>query len=115
MCLDSPPAAGWKAQRERLPDRRGALTFSFENGNLHYVATVSWFADGRVGEIFLSNHKSGSQADSNARDSAIAASLALQYGMPLAVLQGAVLRDSHGRPSTPLGQALDHIVEMERR
>jgi hypothetical protein len=55
-------------------------------------------------------HKSGSQSDSNARDSAIAASLALQFGCPLETLRGAVLRDSTGRPSTPLGIAIDAIT-----
>jgi hypothetical protein len=49
-------------------------------------------------------------ADRNARDSAIAASLALQYGCPLEVLQRAVLRDARGRTSTPLGAALDLLA-----
>ena len=60
-------------------------------------------------EVFLQNHKPGSQSDSNARDAAVAASLALQFGCPLEVLQRALLRDSRGRPSTPLGAALDKI------
>jgi ribonucleoside-diphosphate reductase alpha chain len=41
------------AARERLPDRRHSETFNLEIGGLHYVATVSWFADGRPGEVFL--------------------------------------------------------------
>jgi hypothetical protein len=44
------------------------------------------------------------------RDAAVAASLALQFGCPLEVLQRALLRDSHGRPSTPLGAAIDRIA-----
>jgi len=63
--------------------------------------------------VFLQNHKSASQSDSNSRDSAIAASLALQFGCPLDMLRRALLRDSLGRASTPLGCALDVIAEQE--
>jgi len=99
--------------RERLPNRRANATFELEVGNLHYTATFSHFADGRVGEIFLQNHKADSQADAFARDSAIAASLALQFGCPLETLRNAVLRNADGKPSTPLGAALDQIAEQE--
>jgi hypothetical protein len=96
------------AMRSRLPARRVSETFSFEVGGLHYHATISRFPEGdRVAEVFLSSHKLGSQADANARDAAVAASLAFQYGCPLDVLRGALLRDSRGRPATPLGVALD--------
>src|SRR5262245_1071365 len=97
--------------RERLPNRRASVVFEIELHGLHYTASVSHFADGRPAEIFLQNHKPGSQSDANARDSAVAASLALQFGCPLEVLRRAVLRDSVGRPSTPLGAALDVIGE----
>ena len=55
------------------------------------------------------NRLPGSQSDFNARDSAIAASLALQYGCPLETLRRALLRDSQDNASTPLGAALDAI------
>jgi ribonucleoside-diphosphate reductase alpha chain len=72
--------------RERLPFRRASVVFELELGGLCYTASVSYFADGRPAEIFLQNHKPGSQSDANARDSAVAASLALQHGCPLDVL-----------------------------
>jgi hypothetical protein len=97
--------------RTRLPNRRASTTFTFEVGTLSYTATVSYFSDGQVAEIFLTNTKPSSQSDSNARDSAIAASLALQYGCPLETLRRALLRDSRGFASTPLGHALDLISE----
>jgi hypothetical protein len=99
--------------RERLPNRRASANFDFEIGGLHYTATYSCFADGRVGEIFLQNHKAGSQSDANARESAIAASLALQHGCPLEALRGAVLRNANGTASCPLGHALDLIAAEE--
>jgi len=97
--------------RERLPNRRASLVFEIELHGLRFTASVSRFADGRPAEIFLQNHKPGSQADSNARDAAVAASLAMQHGCPLDVLQRAVLRDSQGRPATPLGAAIDCLAQ----
>src|SRR5262245_3456637 len=96
--------------REHLPNRRANTSFELEVAGLRYTATVSRFPDGRAGELFLSNHKAGSQADANARDSAVAASLALQFGCPLETLRGAVLRNADGTASTPLGAALDFIA-----
>src|SRR5580704_14342897 len=96
--------------RARLPNRRLAESFSFECAGLRYTCTVGRFADGSVGEVFLNNHKSNSASDANARDSAIVASLALQHGVPLETIRRALLRDSQGRPSTPLGAALNIIA-----
>ena len=96
--------------REHLPARRHSLVFDLELNGLRFTASYSCFLDNRVGEIFLQNHKPGSQSDSNARDAAVAASLALQFGCPLQTLQHAVLRDATGRPSTPLGAAIDAIT-----
>ena len=101
--------------RERLRNRRRSETFALELHGLRYLASFSRFDDGRVAEVFLQSLKPASQSDSNARDSAIAASLALQYGCPLDVLRRALLRDAQGRASTPLGRALDIIAENEGR
>jgi hypothetical protein len=96
--------------RDRLPNRRRAETFDIEVGGLRYTCTIGRHADGRIGEVFLQNHKPGSQSDSNARDAAVVASIALQHGVPLNVIRKALLRDSQGRASTPLGAALDRIA-----
>src|ERR1700731_1192855 len=95
--------------RRRLPNRRMAETFQFEVAGLKYTCTFGKYPDGRLAEVFLTNHKAGSQSDSNARDAAVAASLAFQFGCPLQTLRRALLRDGQGRPSTPLGAALDII------
>ena len=96
--------------RERLPNRRASTQLAFVCNDLKYVATVSFFLDGRLAEIFLSNAKAGSHSDSAARDSAIVCSIALQYGTPLEVIRHALLRDSQGHASSPLGVALDIIA-----
>ena len=97
--------------RERLQNRRASETFDVEVSGLRYTATVSRFPDGRIAEIFLSNTKPSSQSDVNARDSAVAASLALQFGCPVETLGHALLRDAHGVASSPLGIALDHLTD----
>jgi hypothetical protein len=101
------------SERERLPNRRASVSFELAVGGLHYSATISQYPDGRTAEIFLANHKPGSQSDSNARDAAVAASLALQFGCPLDVLRRALLRDAQGNASTPLGAALDALADEE--
>jgi hypothetical protein len=98
------------ATREKLPNRRASETFNLEVAGLRYTCTASWFDDGSLGEVFVGNHRADSHADACAKDAAILASIALQYGAPLDVLRRALLRDSQGRPSTPIGCALDLIA-----
>src|SRR5262245_23472073 len=85
------------AVRQRLPNRRACETFDIEAGGLRYTATLGFYPDGRIGEIFVNNHKAGSQAGIMASDAAVAASIALQYGAPLETLRHATMRDSRGR------------------
>jgi ribonucleoside-diphosphate reductase alpha chain len=99
--------------RRRLGNRRASQTFNFECNALRYTATVS-FADSSLAEIFLNNTRAGSHSDSAAKDSAIVCSIALQYGVPLDVIRKALLRDSHGIASSPLGCALDRLAAEER-
>jgi ribonucleoside-diphosphate reductase alpha chain len=96
--------------RERLPNRRASESFNFECAGLKYVATVSRYSDGRIGELFISNHKSNSGADTSARDAAITFSFAVQHGADPKAIRRALCRDSQGRASGPLGCALDEIA-----
>jgi ribonucleoside-diphosphate reductase alpha chain len=96
--------------RRRLPNRRPSISFEVEAGGLKYSATVSRYADGRIGELFLNNHKSNSAADCNARDSAITFSIAIQHGADPEVIRRALCRDAQGRASGPLGAALDLLL-----
>lgn len=97
--------------RKRLPNRRKAETFDIQAHGQKYTATISRFPCGEIGEVFLSSAKAGSDSDAAARDSAVVASIALQHGVPLERLRRALLRDSHGRPATPLGAALDFLAQ----
>jgi hypothetical protein len=98
------------AARERLPNRRSSQQFVCTCNDQRHVATVSFFPDGRLAEIFLGNAKSGLHSDSAAKDSAVVCSIALQYGVPAEVIRRALLRDARGAANSPLGVALDLIT-----
>jgi hypothetical protein len=100
--------------RQRLPNRRASETLELSVARLGYTCTVSRYADGRIAEIFLTNHKSNSAADVGARDAAIAFSFAVQHGADSEAIRLALCRDSHGHPSGALGAALDLLAERER-
>ena len=97
--------------RRKLENRRTSLTFNFECGRHVYTATVSYFpGTDQLAEIFLGNGRAGSDVDAAAKDSAVVASLALQHLVPVETLRRALLRDSHGVASSPLGVALDIVT-----
>ena len=97
------------AQRERLPNKRQAVTTAFERDNLHFQMTVGFYPDGRTGEIFLNAEHANSLLDVLTHDAAILASLALQHGCSLETITHALKRDGQGTASSPIGAALDLI------
>jgi len=99
--------------RERLPNRRAAETLDLEIAGLRYTCTIGRFPDGSIAELFLSNHKINSAADTNARDAAIVFSFAIQHGADPEAIRGALSRDSRGRASGPLGAVLDLLLGDE--
>lgn len=101
------------SSREPLPQRRLAHTFDFQHGNLIYSATIGFYPDGRIGEVFLSAAKSGSSLDIATRDSAIMLSFALQHGCRIETIRKAMTRDAHGAPEGALGILLDHLAPIE--
>ena len=96
--------------RARLADRRPSETFGFACNGLQYTTTISRFPDGQLAEIFINNAKAGSHSDTAAKDAAVVCSIALQYGVPLDVIRHALLRDSRGKASSPLGVVLDLLA-----
>jgi hypothetical protein len=99
-----------RTQRERLPSRRLCESFSFELDGLRFTASIGRFADGRVAEVFLNNHKSGNQSDTNARDAAILLSFALQHGADINEIRKALCRNGTGRALGPIARALDILA-----
>ena len=97
------------AVRDRLPDRRPAISTSFERDGARFEMTAGYYPDGRVGEVFVNADRANSLLDFLMSDAAILASLALQYGAPLDEIRHALKRDIRGDAASPIGTALDRI------
>jgi hypothetical protein len=97
--------------RERLPNRRQCESFEFTHAGHPFTLTAGDYPDNRIGEIFISSNRAGSQVEAVARDSAIAVSIALQFGADLETIRAALTRDHDGQPATVLGAALDKLAE----
>jgi hypothetical protein len=98
--------------RDQLPQRRSADTFKFRHGgqNAAYHVTIGYYPDGKMGEVFLSTNKSGSQMEALARDIAILMSLALQHGCAMETMRDALTREGDGTPSTLAGATADLLA-----
>jgi hypothetical protein len=96
--------------RQRLPNRRAHTLLNIEAGGFRYVAGVGHYDDHRLAEIFLNSEKGGAAIDDAARDSAVVASIALQHGVDSNTPRHALMRNSTGTASGPLGVLLDLLA-----
>lgn len=101
--------------RELLPARRLARTMEFTHTNPSgretiYTATLGYYKDGRLGEVFINSNHIGSDADTAVRDAAIILSIALQYGVPAEKIREAMTKDSNGKPEGVIGQFLESVT-----
>jgi hypothetical protein len=99
--------------RERLPNRRASELLNFEHDNVRYVGSVSRFTDGRIAEVFIDSQKVNASSGILARDSAIAASLAFQFGCPVRDLRAALTRQENGGSAGPLAKFLDLVGKSD--
>lgn len=100
--------------RERLPQRRASETFDFTHftptgAGVPHKATLGYYGDGRIGEIFIGTGKVGTDVDVAVKDAAILASFALQSGVKVEDMRDAMTRDARGRPEGVMGTLLDLI------
>ncbi len=98
--------------RARLPNRRPSVTQTLEVASQVFNATVGFDEHGRPREVFLTGAKEGSLLAAILADAAVAISVALQHGVPVAALAKSVGRLPAGPvvPSDldrPQGAALD--------
>jgi len=97
-------------KRETLPPRRQCETFEFTCAKFNYTASIGYYPDGRVGEIFLSAGKAGTELHTSVRDAAIAVSFALQHGATIEQVGTAFTRTVEGSPEGPLGVLFDILA-----
>jgi hypothetical protein len=103
------------SDRRHLPTRRLCNVVQFEHGGIRYYGSVGHLAEDRTDsiiEIFLDAGKPGSALQHMARDTAVVASLALQYGCPISAVRKAVTRLDDGSAAGPLGALID-LVEKK--
>ena len=98
--------------RHRLPNRRLHISFEFNHYGLRYTCGLG-YNEGKVAEIFLNSAKADSDLDVAARDAAIAASIAIQYGASLQTLFNSMTRNPDGSASGPLGKAISMVLKGE--
>lgn len=101
--------------RERLNNRRASEVLNFDHttsggATIHYQATLGFYDDDRLGEVFLNGTKIGTDTDIAVRDAAILLSFALQHGCTVETIRSAVTRDAKGRPEGVIGTLLDLIA-----
>lgn len=102
--------------RERQPSRCASEVINYAVKRdgvdaIKYVARVGYYWDGRVSQVFLDAGKSGTDLKISSAETAIAVSLALQYGCPLEVLRKAMPRTNDERPEGAIGTLLDILAK----
>lgn len=99
-------------KRDRLPARRGAVTFDFSHGYRTYTVTLGFYDDGGLGELFLTSTKAGSDAQIVANEAAMLVSIALQHGAEIEAMADAMPRNEDGSPQGVMGAALDAVLKF---
>jgi ribonucleoside-diphosphate reductase alpha chain len=105
-------------RRKRMPRERQSLTHKFSIGGHEGYITAGMYADGSVGEIFLTDiGKEGSTLRGMMNSFATAISISLQYGVPLETLvqKFCYMRfdpeGSTGNPEIPFAKSMpDYIM-----
>lgn len=99
-----------RTARRRLPNRRPHELIDFEHEGRCYTAGI-----GQLAEIFMNvSGRAGGMVEVLARDTALAASLCLQFGCDLETLRRALMRNLHGRASRPAGELRDRPASETR-
>jgi ribonucleoside-diphosphate reductase alpha chain len=71
------------ARQRKLPNKRGGYTQKFKIGGQKFYLRTGDYADGTLGEIFLTANREGATMRALLNNIAVAVSLGLQHGVPL--------------------------------
>ena len=96
--------------RESLPNRRRAVTFDIETGAGAYSVGIGLYDDDRLGEVFISGSKTGSDMDGLLADVGVLLSRSLQHGDSVEALARGMSRLGDGTtPASVIGAVLDEL------
>ncbi len=110
------------SERERLPDRRVGVTFTFDHAYpgafpMTFTATTGHYPSldetrlGRIGEVFLSLvNDTDKRVNVDMHDASVILSFALQHGADLEEIGKACLRGEDGVPHGWVGAFIDAFV-----
>ena len=101
--------------RTVVPNRRRSEIVSFTHDGIHFNGQISYLPDGSPCEVFVDGGKPGTAVQAVARDSAVAVSLALQFGTPIETLCAAMTQDEQGIAAGPIGAFLDIVIQQENK
>lgn len=95
--------------RKLLRNRRHSETSTIVFAGTRWDVSIGYYDNGVPAEVFVRGAKAGSDFESTARDAAILLSLALQHGVSLNTMAGALTRNSDGTASTLVGAVVDQL------
>jgi len=114
-------------ERRRLPNRRRNETNNFawqgRNGvEKIWSYTLGFYPDGAIGEVFIDAPRSDtapkplveSEQETAAKDAAVVASTAVQYGAPISTLADGMKRNDDGSPASVIGAVLRLLAQRGR-
>lgn len=98
--------------RTTLPLRRAHEALDFFHWGRKFTAGIGRATPSSpIQEIWINTGRTGEQAETLARDSAVILSIALQCGATIDMLRHAITRDLDGRASGPIGALLDQLAK----
>ena len=98
-------------KRQRLPNRRRAKTVDIEFGGNAYQFSIGYFADGRIGEVFVGGPKSGSDMQGLLADLGVVISRLFQHGdTPLSLAAGMARLGDGTTPASIIGAISDALA-----
>lgn len=100
--------------REKLPNRRPRTTITFRHGGHTYHGGAGHYEDGRIGELWLTAGKSGTDLQISLHDASICASVALQRGSTIEELLKACVKNEDGSPAGAVGRMFLMLIEIEK-
>ena len=97
--------------RERLPNRRYAETVNVEVAGNEYQLGIGYFPSGRIGEVFITGAKLGSDMHGLLADLGVVISRLFQHGDTPASLAAGMARLGDGStPASIIGTIADALV-----
>jgi len=107
--------------RRKLPARRASQNLNFSVMNNDYVASIGYYPDGRIGDVFVRSGKAGSHSSILLLEASIALSVAFQFGARAEDMRRAMPHVSRvgdkalGEPEGPIGTLLTILAKEEER